>query len=174
MNEPLRIFGIDPGTHFAGYGVIDSYNGDLNYIAAGTIRGGKKTDPIASRLAKIYCELELLIKEHRPHVAALEQAFYGKSIEASIRLGEGRGIALLCAQRNGVAIAEYSPALVKKSVVGFGRADKSQVAAMVQNILQLKTQPNSPDAADALAIAICHGHRLGQTNFSLDSERLTR
>lgn len=154
-----RIFGIDPGTNVVGYGVIDLEDGDMSLIAAGAIRAGSRGSAIAERLARIHGELSLLIAKHRPSIVVLEQAFYGKSIQAAIRLGEGRGVALLAASQAGIDVAEYSPAIVKKAVVGFGTADKSQVGSMVQALLRLPAPLQPADASDALALAICHGHR---------------
>lgn len=161
VSERIRIFGVDPGTNIVGYGVIDSVDGEIVFVASGAIRAGKRGSPIASRLHEIHRNLKRLLEQYRPDAFALEQAFYGKSIEAAIRLGEGRGVALLCAAEMGVEVAEYPPATVKKAVAGYGLADKSQVAAVVQALLRLPGPPEPSDAADALALAVCHGHRAG-------------
>jgi crossover junction endodeoxyribonuclease RuvC len=150
--------GIDPGTIITGYGVVEDVNGKLSLIDCGTITGGRK-DTFPDRLKKIYDGLNEVIKKHRPGYVAVEKVFYGKSVKAAIKIGEGRGIALLCAASAGIPVSEYSPTVVKKSVVGSGSAQKIQVQEMVRVILNLSERPEQFDASDALAIAICHCHR---------------
>lgn len=150
---------MDPGTHVVGYGVIEHADRNIRLITAGAIKTGKRTDPIQQRLAVAYRELKALIHDAKPDIIVLEQAFYGESVEAAIRLGEGRAMALLCAAQAKIPITEYTPATVKKSVTGHGTADKHRVASMVQAILRLQEPPTPVDATDALALAICHAHR---------------
>lgn len=154
----VRILGIDPGTQVVGYGVVEAEAGRLAAVAHGAIRA--REEDLARRLVSVYEGLSEVIAAWRPDVIAIEDVFHGKNFQSAIRLGEGRGVALLCAARAGVPVAEYSPALVKKAVAGWGRADKEQVQRMVQRLLRLEDLPRPKDAADALAVAICHGHRL--------------
>lgn len=160
MAERLRIFAVDPGTRVVGYGVVDVASGETVFVASGAIRVGNRGGHIGGRLQEVYRRLRSLLRRYRPSVFILEQAFYGKSIGAAIRLGEGRGAALVAAAEEGIEIAEYPPAVVKKAVVGYGQADKSQVASMVQALLRLPAAPDPSDASDALALALCHGHRI--------------
>jgi crossover junction endodeoxyribonuclease RuvC len=156
----LRVLGVDPGTRIVGYGVVDRRGSRLSHVDHGTIApGGKPAVP--QRLRSIFEGLRSVIEEHRPDVLALEQAFYGKSVTSAMRIGEGRAVALLAAALADVPIAEYTPATVKKAVVGSGAAAKGQVGHMIRTLLALPEPPASEDAADALAIAICHCHRAG-------------
>lgn len=154
----LTILGVDPGTRVAGYGVIEAGGRRLRAIAHGTIAVGKADLP--GRLAGVYDGLGEVIERFRPDVVAVESVFGGKNIQSAIKLGEGRGIILLRAAQAGLPVVEYPPATIKKAVAGSGRADKGQVQRMVQRVLGLVDLPSPADAADALAIAICHGHRL--------------
>ncbi len=154
----MRILGIDPGTIITGYGVVEDTDGSLSLVDYGTIKGGRK-DSFPDRLKKIYDGLNKVIKKHKPGHVAVEKVFYGKSVKAAIKIGEGRGIAILCAASAGIPVSEYSPTVVKKSVVGSGSAQKLQVKEMVKVILNMPKCPEHFDASDALAIAICHCHR---------------
>lgn len=154
----MRVLGIDPGTIVTGYGVVDDASNDLSLVEYGTISSGKK-DPFPDRLKKIYEGLNSVIKKHKPDCIALENVFYGKNVKVAIKIGEGRGVAILCAALAGVPLHEYTPTAVKKSVVGVGSAQKTQVQEMVKVILNLPKPPESLDSSDALAIAICHFHR---------------
>ncbi len=154
----MRILGIDPGTIITGYGVVEDNNGNLSLIDYGTITSGRK-DSFPDRLKRIYDGLNEVIKKHKPGHVAVEKVFYGKSVKAAIKIGEGRGIAILCAASAGIPVFEYAPTVVKKSVVGSGGAQKVQVQEMVRVILNLSKCPEPFDASDALAIAICHCHR---------------
>ncbi|KKL85418.1 hypothetical protein LCGC14_1954940 [marine sediment metagenome] len=154
----MRILGIDPGTIITGYGVVEDNNGNLSLIDYGTITSGRK-DSFPDRLKRIYDGLNEVIKKHKPGHVAVEKVFYGKSVKAAIKIGEGRGIAILCAASAGIPVFEYAPTVVKKAVVGSGSAQKVQVQEMVRVILNLPKCPEQFDASDALAIAICHCHR---------------
>lgn len=156
----MRILGIDPGTHIVGYGVIDNKAGQFKTIAYGVVQGGKAL-PLPQRLKAIYNGLKRVIKQYQPQHIVVENVFYSKNAQATIKMGEGRGVALLCAADTKCEIFEYTPAEIKKAVTGNGRAHKSQVQVMVRHILNLTETPKSPDAADALAIAICHSYRGG-------------
>lgn len=152
---PNRIIGIDPGSLYCGYGIIESgTNNSYVYITSGNIEiSGKK--PLDKRLKEIYDALLDVIKTYRPDVAVIEKVFFAKSVRSALSLGHVRGISLLAAVKEGLSIYEYSPLEVKKAVVGYGRAEKSQIQAMVKNILKIDTSL-SYDSADALALSICH------------------
>jgi crossover junction endodeoxyribonuclease RuvC len=154
----MRILGIDSGTRIAGYGVVDILGGDrLHTVGYGVIRAGTKYS-FPQRLRLIYEGLTNIIKEHKPDHVAVEQIFHGKNIKTALRIGEGRGIVLLSAASADLPVTEYAATVIKKAVVGSGSAHKSQVQAMVKIILNLSELPEPFDAADALAIAICHSH----------------
>lgn len=155
----MRVLGIDPGTVTVGYGIVDFQRNQFRAVAYGVVRC-PKTDGFPERLAAIFRGLEAIIAEHKPECAAIEEAFAGKSIQSALRIGEGRGIAILCAARSGLKVSQYPPAVIKKAVVGNGQAHKSQVQEMIRVLLGLKEAPEPEDASDALAIAICHCHRL--------------
>ena len=154
----MRILGIDPGTQVCGYGVIETDGQDARALDYGVIKGSAPS--LEGRLKAIYEGLLTVIARFEPEVAVVEGAFFGKNVRSALRIGEGRGVALLAAASGGLRVAEYAPAEVKKAVVGTGRAHKSQVQQMVRIILALPELPEPEDAADALAIAICHFHRL--------------
>jgi crossover junction endodeoxyribonuclease RuvC len=149
---------LDPGLGTTGWGLIEANGNRLAHIANGQI----KTDPLmplAQRLARLADELEAVIAEHRPDAAAAEEVFVNQNPQSTLKLGQARGVALMCAARSGVGVGEYSPTLVKKAVVGTGGADKAQVHAMVSRLLA-GVKIAGPDAADALAVAITHAHHL--------------
>jgi len=154
----MRILGIDCGTERTGYGVIESDGRAHSMIAAGCIRSSAR-DPLEYRLCGIASELRGLIAEHRPDCAAIEEVFFAVNAKSALKLSHVRGVALLLVAEASVPVAEYSPLEVKMSVVGYGRAEKSQVQRMVASILNLPRPLDSEDASDALAIAICHGTR---------------
>ena len=156
--QALRVLGVDPGTQRTGYGVVDKCGGRLTPIDYGVIRA-KRSLPFAERLHRMFVGIQDVIAKHRPDCVAVEEAFYGKSVSVAIKIGEGRGVALLAAAAAGVEVAEYQPRLVKRSVVGHGGAHKTQVQEMVRVVLGLEEIPKPDDAADALALAICHCHR---------------
>jgi crossover junction endodeoxyribonuclease RuvC len=149
---------LDPGLGTTGWGLIEANGNRLAHIANGQI----KTDPLmplAQRLARLADELEAVIAEHRPDAAAAEEVFVNQNPQSTLKLGQARGVVLMCAARSGIAVGEYSPTLVKKAVVGTGGADKAQVHAMVSRLLA-GVKIAGPDAADALAVAITHAHHL--------------
>ena len=153
-----RLIGLDPGLGTTGWGVIQAEGNRLSHIANGQL----KTDtaaPLPERLADLCRQLETLIAEHKPEAAAVEEVFVNKNPQSTLKLGQARGVALMCAARAGMAVGEYSPTLVKKAVVGTGRAEKAQVHAMVSRLLP-GAKIAGPDAADALAVAITHAHHL--------------
>ncbi len=157
----MRVFGIDCGTEFTGYGVVEmdwsSRTPKLMHRAAGTIRLNKK-DKAPQRLAQVYAELMAMLTLYEPDVVAVEEVFFSANAKSALKLGQVRGVALLAAASCGLDVAEYAPLKIKSSVVGYGLAAKEQVQFMVTRLLELDRAPDSPDAADALAIAICHIH----------------
>lgn len=152
-----RVIGVDPGTNTIGYGLIEQEGSRLRLVDSGVIRAPRRA-PLAKRLQVIHEGLLELFRRTDPGVAVVEQVFYGKSVRDALRIGEGRGVALLAAGVCNLPIAEYAPAQVKKAATGTGRARKAQVQEMVRRILRMDHLP-SPDAADAIALALCHCHR---------------
>ena len=157
----MRVFGIDCGTNCTGYGVVDVQYGPretrLIAVAAGGLKLSRE-QPLPMRLAYIYAELSALLELHRPEVVAVEEVFYSVNAKSALKLGHVRGVALLAAATHGLPVAEYAPLTIKSAVVGYGRAEKHQVQQMVMRLLNLDQIPEPADAADALAIAICHLH----------------
>jgi len=151
----VRVLGIDCGSERTGYGVIDSDGVGHHMIAAGVIRTNPKT-PFERRLAEIANALRALIRQHAPECAAVEEVFYSANVKTALKLAHVRGVALLSVAEAGMQLAEYSPLEVKTSVVGYGRAEKTQVQMMVRSLLRLGGAIESEDACDALAVAICH------------------
>ena len=151
----MRVLGIDCGTERTGYGVIDSDGRAHCLVAAGCIRSSTR-DPLEKRLLNIAGGLRSLFTEYKPDYAAVEEVFFAVNAKSALKLSHVRGVALLTVAEAAVGFAEYSPLEVKMSVVGFGRAEKSQVQRMVASILRLREPIASEDACDALAIAICH------------------
>lgn len=155
----MRVLGIDPGSLITGFGVVEKRRSDILHIQHGEIKvTGKGTLP--SFLVSIYEQLMAVIGLTKPDAVAIEDIFYGKNVKSLIKQGQARGVAILAGSHSGLPVFEYSPLEVKKAVVGYGRAEKSQVQAMVKAILQLRETPRA-DAADALAVAICHAHCCG-------------
>ena len=153
----MRILGIDPGYAIVGFGVIECEGMRYKPIAAGVITTPAKI-PIEDRLLMIYDKLSALIKKYKPEAAAVEELFFNTNHTTGIPVAEARGVILLCLRQNGVPIYEYTPLQVKQAVVGYGRAEKQQVIAMTTSLLSLPAPPKPDDAADALAIAICHAN----------------
>ena len=153
-----KLLGLDPGLGTTGWGIIQAEGNRLAHVANGQL----KTDtaaPLPERLADLARQLETLIAEHAPEAAAVEEVFVNKNPQSTLKLGQARGVVLMCAARAGIAVGEYAPTLVKKAVVGTGGADKTQVHAMVSRLLP-GAKIAGPDAADALAVAITHAHHL--------------
>jgi crossover junction endodeoxyribonuclease RuvC len=154
----LRVLGLDPGLGTTGWGLIEADGNRLSHIANGQFRTDASA-PLPKRLAALAEQLEALIAEHRPAAAAAEEVFVNANPQSTLKLGQARGVALMCAARGGINVGEYAPSLIKKAVVGTGRADKAQVHAMVARLLP-GVKVAGPDAADALAVAITHAHHL--------------
>jgi crossover junction endodeoxyribonuclease RuvC len=149
--------GIDPGTALLGFGVIAS-DGEPELIDFGVVETHADL-AMPDRLASLYDHVAALLAEHRPDVLAVEQLFFARNVTTAIAVGQARGVVLLAAARAGVPVVEYSPSEVKHAVVGYGKADKSQMQEMVRLILGLEYAPQPDDAADALAVALCHAQR---------------
>ena len=154
----MRILGLDPGLGTTGWGVIEAEGNRLAHVANGHIKTDTTT-PLPRRLAALADQLEHLIAEQRPETAAIEEVFVNKNPQSTLKLGQARGVVLMCAARAGLEVGEYAARLVKKAVVGTGGAEKAQVHAMVSRLLP-GARLAGPDAADALAIAITHAHHL--------------
>jgi crossover junction endodeoxyribonuclease RuvC len=155
----MRLMGLDPGLRHTGWGVIQAVGNRLSHVADGVI-STDDTLPLAARLAQLYEGLARLIREFAPAEVAVEETFVNVNPVSTLKLGQARGVALLAPAHAGIAVAEYPPNLIKKSVVGTGHAAKEQVQMMVKTLLPGAVL-NSPDAADALAVAICHAHHRG-------------
>ena len=160
MGNAIRIIGIDPGLRRTGWGVVEALGSSLRFIAAGTVCSDARLD-LASRLCQIHEGLAAILHLHQPHQAAVEQTFVNRNAAATLKLGQARGIAMLVPAQAGLPVAEYAPNAVKKAVIGVGHGGKEQIQLMVKMLLP-KAEFDSEDAADALAIAICHQHHRGQ------------
>ncbi|HMA15796.1 MAG: crossover junction endodeoxyribonuclease RuvC [Bacteroidota bacterium] len=154
----MRVLGLDPGLRQTGWGVIDAEGNRLRHVANGVVVSDGKAD-LAERLLQLYRGLAAVVAAHRPETAAVEVTLANKNPSSTLKLGMARGIALLTPALDGLAVGEYLPMIVKKAVVGTGHADKEQVAMMVGRLLP-GCSIAAPDAADALAVAICHAHHV--------------
>ena len=153
----MKIFGIDPGSERTGYGCIESSGSRHRLVVSGILSApARATFP--EKLLLIHRGLKALLERHRPECVAIENIFYAKNVRSALKLGHARGIALLAASQASIPVVEYSPAEIKRSVVGYGRAEKQQVQAMMRLLLGLDAAPSPHDVADALAVAICHIH----------------
>jgi crossover junction endodeoxyribonuclease RuvC len=157
----MRVFGIDCGTEFTGYGVVeidcDARRPKLQHLCAGAVKLSKR-DSTPVRLAQIYAELMELLAAWQPEIVAIEEVFFAANAKSALKLGQVRGVALLAAANCGLPVAEYAPLSIKNAVTGYGLAAKEQVQFMVARLLELEQVPQPADAADALAVAICHIH----------------
>jgi len=156
MTETIRIIGIDPGLRRTGWGIVEAGGNALRFVAAGTVQSDQAAD-LAVRLCQLHDGLAKAISDHRPEAAAVEATFVNKDASATLKLGQARGIAMLVPARAGLPVAEYAPNAVKKAVIGVGHGDKAQIHMMVKVLLP-RARFDTHDAADALAIAICHAH----------------
>jgi crossover junction endodeoxyribonuclease RuvC len=159
MNKrAIRILGVDPGLRNTGWGLIEAGGSRLTFLACGSIKTDKEHS-LADRLASIHCALTSLVEQNAPHEAAVEETFVNRDPQSTLKLGQARGVALAALALKNLPVAEYAANLIKKTVVGLGHAEKNQVAIMVKMLLPASTA-SAPDAADALAVAICHAqHR---------------
>jgi crossover junction endodeoxyribonuclease RuvC len=169
----VRVLGTDPGTAITGYGVVESDGDHLAALAYGVI-----TTPagwgLAQRLQEIYRQLRALAAEWRPESAAVEELFFSKNARTALLVGHARGVGLLALADAGLPVHEYKPAEIKQAVTGYGAAPKPQVQSMVQHLLGLAEPPSPDDAADALAVAICHVHSARWRSLTLAGDRSTR
>lgn len=165
----MRVLGIDPGSETTGWGVVEGDGRQYRLIEYGTVKAAPR-ERFSARLLKISDGIESLIERFKPDAFSIEEAFYAANVKVALKLGQVRGVALVVAERAKVEIHEYSPRLIKQTVVGYGNAEKHQVQEMVRVLLSLKEVPEPHDAADALAIAICHFHHAGTQQRILDAD----
>ncbi len=151
-----RIIGIDPGSRITGYGIVEAGHGKVTFVSCGVIKTTTRF-PLASRLNEIFEGINEVIQLHDPEVAAVEEIFMSANANSALKLGQARGAAVVAAMQNGLGVCDYSAKKVKRAVVGYGQAEKGQVQHMVRILLGLSASP-SEDAADALAVAICHAN----------------
>lgn len=163
----MRILGIDPGTAIMGYGVIDKEGNHARLVTYGCVRTQPHT-PLPDRLLAIYEEIGQVISDHKPDSMGIEEVFFSRNVTTAISVGHARGVALLLAKMNQLTIGEYTPNQIKQGVSGYGSAGKRQVQEMVRIILNMKEIPKPDDAADALAVAICHGQSSGRLGRILE------
>jgi crossover junction endodeoxyribonuclease RuvC len=157
------VFGIDPGSERTGYGCVETDGRRHRLVACGAV-GAATGDDFPARLARIHRELSRIIGTCRPDSVAIESVFYATNVRSALKLGHARGVAMLAAVEAGCPVSEYTPTEVKRAVVGYGRAEKAQVQQMVKLLLGLDRAPSPHDAADALAVAICHVHEHALTS----------
>jgi crossover junction endodeoxyribonuclease RuvC len=156
----MRILGIDPGSETLGWAIVDGNAAKYASVDFGVVKSSPR-HAFSKRLANIYAGVAKVIDEFEPDVLSIEEAFYAANVSVALKLGQVRGVVLLLAEQRGLTIAEYAPRLIKQTVVGYGNADKRQVQEMVKLLLKMRSVPTPHDAADALAIAICHVHHAG-------------
>jgi crossover junction endodeoxyribonuclease RuvC len=169
----MRVLGIDPGSEITGWGIIEGDGPRYRVVEYGAVRlpAGQK---FSARLLSIWSDIEEIIARYNPTVCAIEDGFLATNVKVTLKLGQVRGVAMLAAERGGLEIQEYSPRLVKQTVVGYGNAEKQQVQEMVRVLLSLNILPEPQDAADALAVAICHFHHAGFSQRILAAEARTK
>ena len=154
--EPVTVMGIDPGSQRTGWGVVRETSGVLQLVDCGVVRTASAGKAFSDRLACIYHELSTVLERLKPDEAAIEQVFTAQNAASALKLGQARGVAVAACAAHGLSISDYEPTLVKKSLVGTGRAEKEQVAFMVQRLLNVKNANWALDTSDALAVAVCH------------------
>ncbi len=163
----MIILGVDPGTRATGYGLIARQGNRVRHLGSGVIpEKRQKQGPFPLMLHRIHSRLQELLEEYCPDIMAVEDIFYAVNVKTALRLGHTRGVVLLAAAQSEIPVAEYSPLEVKKAVVGYGRADKTQIQWMVQRLLRLQARPEPHDTADALAVALCHCFKESPTRHS--------
>ena len=159
----MKVLGIDPGSETLGWGVVEGENLKYKLVDFGTVKSSPR-EKFSKRLLKVYQGVSAVIEKFQPDVLSIEEAFYAVNVNVAMKLGQVRGAMLVLGEMAGLDIAEYSPRLIKQTVVGYGNAEKHQVQEMVRLLLRLQKAPEPHDAADALAIAICHFHHAGAQN----------
>lgn len=167
----MRVLGIDPGSETLGWGVVEGAGLKYSLVDFGTVRSNAKL-AFSKRLLRVYQGVEEVVDKYSPDVLAIEDTFYAVNVGVALKLGQVRGVMLLLAEQREIDIAEYSPRLIKQTIVGYGNAEKHQVQEMVRLLLRMKTVPTPHDAADALAIAICHFHHAGMQDKINKSNKL--
>ena len=167
----MRVLGIDPGSETLGWGVVEGSGLKYSLVDYGTVKSSPR-QAFSKRLLNVYQGVIEIFERFKPDVLSIEEAFYAVNVGVALKLGQVRGVMLLLAEQRGVEIAEYSPRLIKQTVVGYGNAEKHQVQEMVRLLLRMKTAPTPHDAADALAIAICHFHHAGMQDKIKKSNKL--
>lgn len=165
----MKVLGIDPGSETLGWGVVEGSGLKYNLVDYGTVKSSPK-ESFSKRLLKIHDGVEEVVQKFQPDVLSVEEAFYATNVKVALKLGQVRGVVLLIGEKNNLEISEYSPRLIKQTVVGYGNAEKHQVQEMVRVLLRMKEAPQPHDAADALAIAICHFHHAGARNKIRDAK----
>jgi crossover junction endodeoxyribonuclease RuvC len=168
----MLVIGIDPGTAITGYGLVEEkHDRSLSAVEYGVVTTPAEM-PMPQRLLELYRQLKKIILLHHPQSGAVEKLFFQRNVRTAISVGQGRGVAILALAEAGLEVAEYTPLEIKQAVTGYGSADKLQVQSMVQALLNLRELPNPDDAADALAVAICHAHsaRMRQLYMEKDLE----
>jgi len=164
----VRIFGIDPGSERTGYGCVETDGRIARLVACGAV-SALASEAFPQRLARIHRELVRLLTQCEPDCVAIESLFHAANVRSALKLGHARGVAMLAAVETGCAVVEYTPAEIKRAVVGYGRADKNQVQQMIKLLLGLKEAPSPHDAADALAVAMCHLHSVPPVRAGLQA-----
>jgi len=164
----MLIIGVDPGTATTGYGLVEeNEDGSLTAVDYGVITTSPEL-PMPMRLLELYNQLKQILLLHRPHSGAVEKLFFHRNVTTAISVGQGRGVALLALAEAGIEVGEYTPLEIKQAVAGYGGAEKRQIQQMAQALLSLKSAPSPDDAADALAVAICHAHSARVRNMYQD------
>jgi len=169
----VKVFGIDPGSERTGYGCVHTDGSRHRLIVSGAI-ASSPTVPFPEKLLAIHAQLSALLTECRPDCVAIENMFHAVNVRSALKLGHARGVAMLAAVEAGVPVFEYSPTAIKRAVVGYGRAEKHQVQQMVKLLLGLSEIPSPHDAADALAVAICHVHSARPDRLGVAQPPLTQ
>jgi crossover junction endodeoxyribonuclease RuvC len=159
----MKVLGIDPGSETLGWGVVEGENLKYKLVDFGTVKSSPR-EKFSKRLLKVFQGVSAVIEKFQPDVLSIEEAFYAVNVNVAMKLGQVRGAVIVLGELSGLEIAEYSPRLVKQTVVGYGNAEKHQVQEMVRLLLRLQKAPEPHDASDALAIAICHFHHAGMQN----------
>ena len=166
----MRVLGIDPGSETLGWGVVEGSGLKYSLGDFGTVKSSPR-EVFSKRLLKAYTGVQEIVEKFEPDVLSIEEAFYSVNVNVAMKLGQVRGVILLLAEQKGLKIIEYAPRLIKQTVVGHGNAEKHQVGEMVRILLKLKAVPTPHDAADALAIAICHFHHAGMQDRIAKSKK---
>ena len=167
----MRILGIDPGYAIVGYGVVDYNNFSFKTVGYGAVTT-EADEAFSNRLVSIYDDITHLIKKYKPDCLAIERLYFNTNTTTAIDVAQARGVIILAAAQNGLQIGEYTPLQVKQSITGYGRAEKHQVMEMIKGLLKLDRVPKPDDTADALALAVCHGHSCGSLYGKLSKERI--